>query len=112
MAAPKTTILPGEEYPEHYLRMYQYMLDYQRRNGYPPSITEMVDNGFARSTSNITYYYDKMEALGMLIRRKGSPRAITIIPRKQWKRHEDPHNDLRVYKFTPERKQQHGQDNA
>lgn len=112
MAAPKTVILPGESYPAHFLAMHHFMSDYQQRNGFPPSITEMVDNGFARSTSNISYYLDKMQALGMIFRQKGKSRSIKLLPRKQWKRHENPHNDLRVYKFTPERRQQHGQENS
>lgn len=109
MPAPKTCLLPGEEYPRHYLEMYHFMRDYAARNGFPPTITEMVQNGFARSPSVITYYYGKMERLGMIRRAPRSVRAITLIPKKQWKK---PQDELREYKFTPERKSNHGQDNA
>ena len=108
MPIPRTCVLPGQEYPQHFLEMYQFLHDHQKRLGYPPTITEMVNNGFASSTSVIRYYLTKMQDLGMIKRPPNSRRAITIIPRRQWKRHATPQHNLREYKFTPERKIDYG----
>ncbi len=102
MPQPLTHISEGEEYPAHLERMYAWMQAYIENNGFPPTTHELVDAGFARSTSVVVYYLKKMQEFGMLARTHRIVRGIRLHPRKVWKKHATsvPH----VYQQTPERK--------
>jgi len=51
--------------PEHLLRMYRHMKAYQDQHGTGISRKELVEAGFASSTSVIAYYIVRMKRLGM-----------------------------------------------
>ena len=85
---PRTRILPGEVYPAHLIAMYNFMEEYVKKNQYPPSNREMVDNEFATSTSVIRHYYDWMQRFGMIEVVPGISRGIRLHPRTDWQKHE------------------------
>lgn len=74
--------------PQYYLRMYEFMQEYHAKNGFSVSIGEMVEAGFATSTSVIRFYLNHMEKLKMirqpkLIRNGKSitpPRSTILLP--------------------------------
>lgn len=86
---PRTRIVPGERYPRHLVLMYEFMEKYIKENQYPPTNREMVDHGFAKSTSVIRFYYGRMEEYGMIQYIPGISRGIRMHPRTDWKKHEN-----------------------
>jgi len=65
------------------VRMHRWMDEYKKEHGYPPAIQELVDAGFAASTSVITYYFDRMQHLGMMERDFNIPRGIRLLSLKK-----------------------------
>jgi SOS-response transcriptional repressor LexA len=65
------------------VRMHHWINKYKREHGYPPAIQELVDAGFAASTSVITYYFDRMQSLGMMERDFNIPRGIRLLSLKK-----------------------------
>lgn len=97
MAAYKTRLQPGEEFPSHLVKIYDYMETYIHTRGYPPSVRELTglepgnpetyQKGFALSTSVLRYYLSKMQAFGMIQVSPRISRGVRLIPRKQWAKH-------------------------
>lgn len=50
------------------------------KNGYPPTVRELMDYLDVKSTSTIAYYLDKLEGLGQIRRDPNKNRTIEIIP--------------------------------
>lgn len=92
----KTRLLPGEDFPSHFVEMYNYMEAYVRKQGFPPSVRELTgldeanadtyQNGFATSTSVTRYYLARMQDFGMIEITPRIARGIKLVPRKQWNR--------------------------
>lgn len=92
----KTRLLPGEDFPSHFVEIYNYIEAYVREHGFPPSVreltgldpsnTETYQNGFASSTSVIRFYLALMQDFGMIFITPRVARGIKLIPRKQWKK--------------------------
>lgn len=59
--------------------VYDGIVDYQRRNGYAPSIRELCVICNVASTSSIYAHLKKLEELGYIRRREDAPRAIAIV---------------------------------
>lgn len=84
----------GSDIPKLFVTMHEYITEYQKQNGYPPSLREMAgleehnsdtyQNGFATSTSVIRYYYARMEKLNMVRIIPRISRGIQPIPRRKW----------------------------
>lgn len=58
--------------------VYDYLVDYIQREGYPPSIREMCKGLGIRSTSTIHGHLAKIEAKGYIKRESTKNRAITL----------------------------------
>lgn len=92
----KTRLLPGEDFPSHFVKMYNYIEAYVREHGFPPSVRELTGldpsntdthrKGFASSTSITRYYLSKMRDFGMVEITPRISRGIKLVPRKQWKK--------------------------
>lgn len=92
----KTRLLPGEDFPSHFVEIYNYIEAYVREHGRPPSVreltglepsnTETYQKGFASSTSVIRFYLARMQDFGMIFITPRVARGIKLIPRKQWKK--------------------------
>lgn len=84
---PRTRIYEGEEYPRHLVAMYDHIEAFKKVHEYAPSNRELVEAGFASSTSVIRHYLEKMEDFGMLTVTPKISRGIKLIPRHQWKKY-------------------------
>ena len=82
--AAKTRTLPGETRPGHMVRMYEYLERYHQDTQRFPSNREVMQAGFASSTSVVRYYYNKMICYGMLTVDHGIARGIRLIKREEW----------------------------
>lgn len=80
----RTSIPEGATVPPHLEKMWMFMGNYRAQHGYAPSNREMVDAGFATSTSVVRFYYKHMEALNMIERDETIARAIRLLPRRKW----------------------------
>ncbi|MDR7464814.1 MAG: LexA repressor [Armatimonadota bacterium] len=67
-------------------RVLQVISDYQRANGYPPTIRELCSLLGLRSTSTICSYLNALERKGAIARAPASPRAIRITVPPEGKR--------------------------
>lgn len=88
---PRTSVTEGRTVPEHYERMVDFMAKYRRLHGYMPSNREMVEAGFASSTSVVRYYYGEMVDYNMIQVDFGIARGIRIMPRNKWGRKGENH---------------------
>lgn len=70
--------------PEKLIELANWITDYAIQNGYPPTIQEMVDAGFASSTSVIRYYFDRMTEENMLKITPRISRGIVVTPVEDW----------------------------
>ena len=59
--------------------LYQFLKEYQKQNGFCPSVREMCDELKVNSTSTITYYLNHLEKEGKIRRGAFKNRAIEII---------------------------------
>lgn len=66
--------------PKFLISIYRYMQSYLEKKQRYPTNREMVEAGFATSTSVIRYYYKKMGELGMLERDFGVSRGVRLLP--------------------------------
>jgi len=66
--------------PEYLLKMYAFMQEYFKKNQRHVAISELVDAGFATSTSVVRYYFERMEEFGMIERTFGISRGVKILP--------------------------------
>lgn len=66
----------------HLLHLYRHIESECAYRGYPPSNRELVDAGFAKSTSTIRWYFDRMADLGMLEVQPRISRGVHLLPLK------------------------------
>ena len=59
--------------------LYQFLKEYQKQNGFCPSVREMCDELKVNSTSTITYYLNHLEKEGKIRRGAFKNRAIEIL---------------------------------
>ena len=59
-------------------QVYDYLVDFTRREGFPPSIREMCKGLGVRSTSTIHGHLEKLEEKGYIKRASTKNRAITL----------------------------------
>ena len=62
------------------MRLYNEMDAYQQSNGYPPSLRDIMEMGFATTGSLVRYYYNEMVELGMMTYQPGIHRSARLLP--------------------------------
>lgn len=60
-------------------RVYQFLVGYIKKNLYPPCIREISEGVGLKSTSSVYTHIQKLEKLGKIELKDGSPRAIKLI---------------------------------
>ena len=60
-------------------RVYEYLTEFTRRNGYSPSVREICDDLELSSTSTVFGHLETLEKKGYIRRGTGKNRAIEII---------------------------------
>lgn len=64
-------------------KLFRYIVDFQAKNGFPPSLREMGAYMGISSTSTISYYLNYLEEQGSIRRDVYKNRAIEILGKKQ-----------------------------
>lgn len=59
-------------------KLLEYIQDYIKTHGYPPSTREMVENTEATSTSTVSYRLDRLEMFGKLTRSRHVARSVVL----------------------------------
>lgn len=59
-------------------QLYDYINDFRKQNGYPPTVREMCAAINVKSTSTIAYYINKLEQRGMIRKCPNKNRALEI----------------------------------
>lgn len=59
-------------------QIYEFILEYRARAGYPPSVREIADAVGLKSPSTVQFHLDEMERAGLLSRGGGKTRAISL----------------------------------
>ena len=80
---PLTHAEPGQV-PEHFKKLYSHMEAYFQANQRHATNRELVEAGFASSTSHLRYYYNQMADLGMMKLTPGVARGVFLLPRSEW----------------------------
>lgn len=102
---PLTCIREGETRPAHFVKIWEYIVEYYRIHGYPPSQTEMREQGFASSSKVMQYYLLQMQDLGMLHITPRVSRGAVPVKRAQWDKLAT--RAPRVFKYTRRKKKPH-----
>ncbi len=63
---------------ERQQKILQFIEDYQKEHGYPPSIREIGEHIHVRSTSLINYYLERLEIAGHIERAHGVSRGVRL----------------------------------
>jgi repressor LexA len=61
------------------VRILEVLDNFQKKNGYPPSIRQICEKAFISSTSVVNYYLDQLEEMGYIERDQGVSRGIRLI---------------------------------
>jgi repressor LexA len=64
---------------ERHRRILEFLDEYQRQYGYPPSIREIGDKTGVTSTSVVNYYLDQLEKAGLIERESHISRGIRLV---------------------------------
>jgi repressor LexA len=64
---------------ERHRRILEFLDEYQRQYGYPPSIREIGDKTGVTSTSVVNYYLDQLEKAGLIERESHISRGIRVV---------------------------------
>ncbi|NCE63931.1 transcriptional repressor LexA [Pseudoflavonifractor sp. 524-17] len=59
--------------------IYDYIVSFQARHGYPPSVREIGAHVGLKSPSTVHFHLKGLEAAGMIAKEEGKTRAITIV---------------------------------
>lgn len=59
--------------------IYDYICDYLKAYGFPPTVREIAEMAGLSSASSAHHYLKQLEEKGYIRRREGSPRAIEIV---------------------------------
>ena len=62
-------------------RIYEYILTFTERNGYPPSVREIAEAVGLKSPSTVHFHLKSLEDAGVITRGAGKTRAITAVRR-------------------------------
>jgi DNA-binding Lrp family transcriptional regulator len=65
-------------------KILEILIDYQAREGFPPSIREICAEANISSTSVANYYLDRLEKLGYIERDRSVSRGIRIVKKAQY----------------------------
>lgn len=63
---------------EHEQRVFDFIRDSLRQNGYPPSVRDIMSALGYKSTSTVHLYLHRLEELGYISMEEGKSRAITV----------------------------------
>ena len=96
---------PGE-IPAHFKKLYDHMEAYFQANQRHATNRELVDAGFASSTSHLRYYYNQMADLGMMTVSPGVARGVFLRPRSEWEsgdvsEPEPVHGEFKTFHYGP-----------
>ena len=72
--------------------IYQFILQFTKEHGYPPSVREIGEAVNLKSPSTVHFHMKKLEAEGYIQKADGKTRAITL-PREAVAEELDPHAD-------------------
>ena len=61
-------------------KIYDFIADFIRRQGYPPSVREIGDAVGLKSPSTVHFHLKHLEELGVLQKNAGKGRAMTLVP--------------------------------
>jgi repressor LexA len=61
------------------VRILKYILHYQDRKGYPPSLLEICQRLHFKSANTASYHLARMESAGIVKREKGRARCLQIV---------------------------------
>ena len=70
---PMSRLSPKQE------RIYQYILEFTEKNGYPPSVREIAEAVGLKSPSTVHFHLKSLEDSGVITRGAGKTRAITAV---------------------------------
>lgn len=59
-------------------KVYEYLKNYRKANGYPPSVREICAALTIKSTATAYYYLEKLEERGLLSKNANKNRALTL----------------------------------
>lgn len=68
---------------EHLQKILDFIQDYTTEYGYPPSIREIGKAIGVESTSQVTYYLNKLEKEGYIVRDRSTSRGLRIVGQPQ-----------------------------
>ena len=60
-------------------RIYDFLVDYIKENGYPPSMREICSGIYLSSTSSVHALLWKLELMGKIVVTPGVPRGIKLM---------------------------------
>ncbi len=60
-------------------RIYDYICDYQKEHGFPPTVREIAKIVGLASSSSAHSYLKQLEEKGYIRRMEGCPRAIEVV---------------------------------
>ena len=60
-------------------QIYDFIVDFSHRNGYPPSVREIGDALGLKSPSTVHFHLKGLEAAGLITKAEGKTRAITVV---------------------------------
>ncbi|WP_322806960.1 transcriptional repressor LexA [Thermanaerothrix sp.] len=72
-------VKPRNGLSERHKRILQFIVEYQRQNGFSPSIREIGDAIGVESTSLVNYYLNQLETLKFIQRERSISRAIRVL---------------------------------
>ena len=61
-------------------QIYDFILSFSGRHGYPPSVREIGEHVGLKSPSTVHFHLKGLEAAGLITKDKGKTRAITVCP--------------------------------
>lgn len=69
----------NEKTNETLLKTINVIKNHIKKNGYPPTVRELMEYLSVKSTSTIAYYLDKLEEMGQIKRSQNKNRAIELV---------------------------------
>lgn len=59
--------------------IYDYICDYLKEHGFPPTVREIAKMAGLSSPSSAHHYLKQLEEKGYIQRKEGSPRTIVVV---------------------------------
>lgn len=59
-------------------QIYDYIIDFAARHGYPPSVREIGEHVGLKSPSTVHFHLKGLEAAGLITKAEGKTRSITV----------------------------------